>query len=663
MTTRIAAVLLLIGTLVPFAALVPGSEVDPGAAERLLDWLLGTLLCLGVGSLVAYLHYVRAGRGEVPPQVAVADVAESTPDVRVPVALVATALALYSAVALVIFSGRPLLIDEIVQVLQARVYATGQLWTDVVEPRAFFSILHLVDVGERVYGQYPAGGPAMLVPGVWIGAEWMTGPVVGAISVWLFWILTKHTDPLASRSWRAGATALFVAAPFGAFMFGSHMNHATALLWLLVAVLGLARATSNGEARSGAALLAGLGLGVAATIRPLDAAAFAVPAAVWLLWRARAGRRHILALLASGAGVALPMLALFWVNARTTGDPFTFGYDLLWGAGHGLGFHASPWGPIHTPLRGLELVGLNLSRLSTYLFETPFPALLPAIVGLWLARSLTALDRYLLLSGLALLGGYWAYWHDGFYLGPRFVFALLPVLVLWSARAAPLLRDRLGARSLGWRAARAGALFGVAYAVVTVAFVRAPQYRNGMASMRVDVDREAARAGVSGALVLVQESWGAQLVVRMWELGVTRSDAEVFYRSIDACAIELTLLRLSSEQLRGDSAVARLRPLLADSAQLRPSDRSPDFTEKMFPGWRYPPVCEARIAEDQRGFLHLAPWRLARDSNVYARWLPGREAEIAAAFPGRPVYRLHRASAEVGAELAWERLALPAGTP
>jgi hypothetical protein len=656
MTTRIAAILLLCGTLIPFAALIPGGETDPAAAERLVDWLLGTLLCGGVGVLAAFLHRARAARGSVAPKVAVSEPVDRDDWEVAPMILVAAALALYAAIALGVFSGRPLLIDEIVQVLQARTYAAGRLWDQVVEPRAFFSILHVVDLGDRVFGQYPAGGPAMLVPGALLGVEWLTGPVVGALSVWLFWLLTKQSDPLASRSWRTGATALFVVAPFGAFMFGSHMNHATTLLWLLVALTGLARATARGEASPAYAWLAGTGLGAAATIRPLDAVAFAVPAALWFLWRARHGGRHLVALLASGAGVTVPMAVLFWVNARTTGDPFTFGYDLLWGAGHGLGFHVSPWGPIHTPLRGLELTGLSLSRLSTYLFETPFPALLPAAAGLWLTRSIGALDRYLLVVALCLLTGYWAYWHDGFYLGPRFVFALLPMLVLWSARAFPLVRDRLGAQSAAWRGVRVGVVFGTIYAAVSIAVVRVPSYRNGMTSMRVDVDHGAARAGVEQALVLVQESWGAQLVVRMWEAGISRSDTEVFYRSVDACALELTLQQLGREGLRGDSAVARLRPLLADSARLVPSDRSPDYTERMFPGWRYPPVCEERLAEDQRGFVHLAPWRLARDSNIYARWLPGREGEIAAAFPGRAVYRLRRAGPEVSAALVWEPL-------
>lgn len=102
--------------------------------------------------------------------------------------------------------------------------------------------------------------------------------------------------------------------------------------------------------------------------------------------------------------------------------------------------------------------------------------------------------------------------------------------------------------------------------------------------------------------------------------------------------------------------MGRLRPLLADSSRLVPSDLSPDFTERRLPGFAYAPACIARIEDDRRGYLLYAPWRLVRDGNVYARWLPGREAEIRAAFAGRPVYRLRRAGPAVDAPLVWERL-------
>lgn len=659
MATRLIALLVLALSLLPLAGWLPGGESDPEYAARLLDWAYGLALCGGIGGLVAYVARVR-GRGDVagtapsPAPVNAVTAPGAGNGFAVLVALVACGL--YAVIARGVFSGRPLLIDEIVQVLQARWYASGQLSVPTPPLPEFFSILHLVDLGDRTYSQFPAGGPAMLALGALVGAEWLVGPVTGGVSIVLFARMLRTLEPTASQAWHRGTVMLFAAAPFGAFMFGSHMNHATALLWLLVAIVGLAGATGDERAHPIWGLVSGLGLGIAATIRPVDAAAFALPAAAWLLWRARRGGRPFAALLLSGVGVALPMAVLFWVNSRTTGRATLFGYDLLWGAGHGIGFHRSPWGPIHTPLRGLELLGLYFTRLSVYLFETPFPALLPAAVALWWRRTLSPLDRYLLASAGMVLAGYWAYWHDGFYLGPRFMLPLLPVLVLWSARLPLALRERFPSTPSLHRGVRAALFAGAAYSLVSIAMVRVPQYRNGMTSMRTDIEAASRAAQVTDALVLVKESWGAQLVVRMWSRGISRSDAEVLYRNTDACVLELALTALEAEGVAGAAARARLVPLQADSARLVKSDRSPDYTERLLPGLVYAPVCEARIREDRAGFSHLAPLRLAQDGNVYARWLPGREAEIAAHHPGRAVYRLERAGSGVEAALVWTRL-------
>jgi hypothetical protein len=146
----------------------------------------------------------------------------------------------------------------------------------------------------------------------------------------------------------------------------------------------------------------------------------------------------------------------------------------------------------------------------------------------------------------------------------------------------------------------------------------------------------------------------------MWAVGISRPDADVVYRNVDACAIEMTLQGLERDRTPAAEALAHLTRFFGDSARLVPSNRSPDGTERMLPGLQYSSACETRIADDHRGYLHLAPWRLAEDGNVYARWLPGREAEIAAAFTGRPVYRLRRASTDAGAALVWERIGIAA---
>lgn len=676
MATRLIAVAIIALTILPIANWLPGGETDPDYAARTIDWVLGLALCVGVGGLVAYLVHVwvrdrrigaETSRPDVDAPLTADRISPRQSDVRVGSAgsgfawLAALGAGLlYAYIAQVVFSGKPLLIDEIIQVMQARWYADGRLWVTTPQSPEFYSVMHLVDLGPKTYGQFPAGGPAMLALGSLVGLEWMVGPVAGALSVRLFAVLLEGLEPTASRRWHRGAIALFSLAPFGAFMFGSHMNHATTLLWLLVAWVGVLRATTmSAEEAPGRpfwGLVAGLGFGMAATIRPLDGAAFALPAATWLLWNARTGGRAIGTALMAGIGVLLPLAVLFWVNHETTGSALLFAYEQLWGPAHAIGFHPAPWGPDHTPLRGFELLSLNMGRLSTYLFETPFPGILPVVFGLWGAQRPTALDRYLLAGAGVLVAGYWAYWHDGLYLGPRFYFPLLPIAVVWSARATVGLGHWVDGRPLRRIAVLSAVICGVVYAGITVGTVRAPQYTNNMQSIRADVSASARAAGVHDALVLVKESWAAQLIARMWAMDVPRSGAERLFRTVDICDLARGVHRLEVTGIRGNRALQLLKGLQQDSAKLIFSPYSPDRYQRIVPGRSYPAECVEGFRTDKDGFAHLAPMRLLRDGNVYVRWFPGREDEIAGYFPGRPVYLLGRTSAAFDAPFRWTRL-------
>lgn len=671
MATRLIAIAIVVLTLTPVANWLPGGETDPEYAARTIDWLLGLALCVGVGGLAAYVVHVRA-RGAVrvdnlgdaggrrPAPNASAAVGSAGSAFSLSVALAAGAL--YLVIARLVFSGKPLLIDEIVQVMQARWYAEGRLWVPTPPLREFFSVMHLVDLGPKTFSQFPAGGPAMLALGSLVGAEWVVGPIAGALSVWLFSEVLRGVEPTASRRWHRGTVVLFAVTPFGAFMFGSHMNHATAVLWILVAWVGLHHATTPGGIERPPhplwGLVTGLGLGIAATIRPLDGVVFAAPAGIWLLWRARLGGRAVATLLLSGIGILLPITALLWINRETTGSPLLFGYIQLWGAAQEMGFHPAPWGPPHTPSRGLELTSLNLARLSTYLFETPFPAMTPAVIALWQWRRLATFDRYLVACAGLVVAGYAAYWHDGLYLGPRFYFALLPIAVLWSARATLVAAEWIGDDARRRIGVRMTLCVGAIYALVTIATVRIPRYRNNMLSIRADIGAMAQAAGVRGAVVLVKESWGTQLLVRLWALQIPRSEAEGLYRTTDICTLERAVQSLERDRVRGATALARLQPLQRDSALVIRNPYSSDKSQWVLPGAPLTLECAARIAQDRGGFAHLAPIRLVDDSNVYVRWLPGREREIASLFPGRAVYLLGREGEAVDAPFHWSKIEL-----
>ncbi len=648
-STLLAALLFAGLGFPPIANWIAGGASMPLWSDLFDGWWSGTGLVLGLAVVIAVLTRKAATLplANVPARLA-ASWAEH------PGAWVAGlglgAGLIYLWIAQAVLSGKPLLIDEIVQVFQARIFAGGEVARPIARHPEFFTSSLVLDLNGKVFGQFPAGGPGMLALGTAFGAEWVVGPVFGAISAMLFASLARRIEPRPGVA--VGAALLFALSPFVAFMSGSHMNHVTALTWLLVGMLGLARVMESPAPppRFRDGLLLGLGFGMAGSIRPIDAFAFALPAGLWVL--ARAIRRgQWAALLGSGLGVAAPLLVVFGINAATTGHALTFGYTALWGASHDLGFHASPWGEVHSPAHGLELLNLYFVRLQSYFLETPVPSLVPAIGAFALTRRLAPFDRYMLAAAALLLGAYFAYWHDGFYLGPRFMLPLTPLLALWTARLFPLVRERVSGR-VAPRIVGVAALLSGLIAIGVSIPIRAREYRSGMLTMRWDADGAAERAGVRNALVFVRESWGAQSVARMWAAGVSPSDAEHLYRKMDACVMEHALDGIEREGLRGPAALGRLMPLLRDSARLVASPFTTDPTNRLLPGSVYSSDCTARLTEDQKGYTLFPPLLLAGrpDDVLYARDLHARDSLLLAEYPDRTPYLLRPPTTAVGAE-------------
>jgi hypothetical protein len=562
--------------------------------------------------------------------------------------------AVYAVVAHVVFDARPLLIDEIFQVWQARVFASGRLTSDLPAHPEFFSGMHLVETGGRVFSHFPPGHSALLAIGELSRIPWIIVPLAGAIAAAAFALYLRRTEPHTTV--RLAAVLFFALAPFVAFMSATYMNHMTALMCLMIAIAALARTVEDDRPHPVAALVCGLALGAAGTIRPIDAVAFALPAAVWLLVRALRQPARWRDAIAAGVGVAIPLAALMWFNARTTGHPLLLGYEMLWGREHGLGFRATPWGALHTPARGLELINLYFLRLQTFLFEWPIPSLVPAIAALALAPRLDRHDRYLLGSGALLVTMHFAFWHDGFYLGPRYMIPLMPALALWTARLPAFLHERFGEGMV----LRTSVYSLMAAAIISSASLvpaRARQYTAGLTTMRWDATAAAREAGASGGLVFVRESWGSQLVARLWALGLTRAQAERLYAKTDACLLERGLERLERDGVRGEAAAAAFAPLMRDSLRLVASTLSPDVSERVLPGARYSARCLERINDDRRGFTLLTPLLLAGgDGTIYARDLHERDTLLLAAYPDRDVFLLRPADSTSGSTPRFERV-------
>ena len=648
---QVAALVLLIFGLLPIANWIPGGHDALWYGNRLAEWQLDGGIVLGIGVIAAIAFRSNPGLWRSGLWAGVA-ARWRRADRRADAGVAIVVFAVCAVVSRVVLSSKPLLIDEIISLYQARIFATGHLWLPAPRWTEFTSAMHLLDWNGKVYGQFPAGGPAMLAIGTLLHAEWLIGPLATAIGAYFFARLLRRMELRDGTA--LAALLIYGLSPFTLFLGGSMMNHVTETMWLLGAALALAGATATGEAEPRWAFLMGIALGIAASIRPMDAAAFAIPTAAWLLWRARLGSSHIRALLMSGVGVAIPVAVLFYVNSQQTGSPFRFGYIEMWGRSHELGFHPAPWGPAHTPARGIELINLYFLRLQEYFLESP-PSLIFATLALALATRLKPFDRWILAGSGMLVLGYFAYWADGDYLGPRFMLPLAPWLALWTVRLPAMME----ARRIATPVVRATVVAGVSALVLGIVSdlpVQARLYRNGMSSMRLDIDAAAAQSGVHDAVVLVRESWGAQLMARMWGLGVSRMDAEHVYRTNDACHMQTEVAATEGSNGTAAEFLRRLAVYHADSALLVTVPDLPDTTVRFVPGQPLTERCVRRLVEDRAGFTLYPPFLLAHGGgNIYLRDLHARDSLVISAYPGKEIWLLTKAPF-VGSPFRFERV-------
>jgi hypothetical protein len=308
-------------------------------------------------------------------------------------------------------------------------------------------------------------------------------------------------------------------------------------------------------------------------------------------------------------------------------------------------------------VRGLELINLYFLRLQTNLFELPAPSLVAPIVALAATRRVERFDRFLLWTAVVVCGLYFSYWGDGVFLGSRFFLVLAPALVLWSARLPAALRERLPRADTLHRGVGFAVLSALVLGLVLTIPFRAVVYRSGFLPMRVDLPAIAEQQGVRHAIIFVRESWGSQMIARMWALGIPRSETESVYRAVDACTLDSAIEQLEHSPVRDSAAYRALQPLMADSAQLMKGTLSPDKTLRARPGATYSAACTARVMDDRAGFT-IATSVLAQpaSSNIFARDLHARDTLLLKQYPGRPLYLLRPISSELGAPLMLERL-------
>jgi hypothetical protein len=498
-----------------------------------------------------------------------------------------------AALAVFCFGRQPHNADEVAQLWHARILLSGRLALPADPNPEFFGIDNVIDRG-RWYSQFPIGGPAFFALGMALRAAWLVNPILLGLTVPNLYAFARATyDEATARA----SVLLFAFSPMVLFMGASYMNH-VAVLWLVSAALAQLPVWMDAHRRtdaSRAAAIIGLALGVAAAIRPLDAIVAALVIGAMQLLRLRDSRARVESLAAQVVAGMVPVVLLLWANARTTGAPFLFGYDVLYGSAHQLGFHVDPYGIMHTPIRALMYASKYLLQLDVMLLEAPAPALGLMVAGLLVMRRPSRWDVVLLGFLLVQLVCYALYWHEGDFRGPRFLFTALPAILILLARA-PMLIARATEGTLRRTALVVLPLFVFAgWGTFNNRFSvmgRVRGFRGASPVGRVDPDSVARAAGLRHAVVFVREGSFTAWQRRLWALGVPRSEAMRLMASVHPCALRQAVLE---EEGTSAPAGARLDRILNRIAQFGPQSEAA-------------PTCVEEIAADGKGLASYAPF-------------------------------------------------------
>jgi hypothetical protein len=370
----------------------------------------------------------------------------------------------------------PLINDELCYLWQARVLTTGRVTSIAPAHPEFVNIPPLFIRENRRFSQYPLGFPLVLAPWEAAGAPWAANAALAGLALVL---LHRFARRVGGRAVAWIAIVLTALSPFFVAQSTVFMSHPLTLALTLALLVALERRESA-PARLRWPVLAGTTIGLAGNVSPF----VAVPMALVCVDRLAATRHARPVGRREAAAFVLPILGgllLFGLtNVATTGVPWTPAYFLRsyvragFGEEVGLGGYSIAKAIANTRDR-IRLLDEMLFGWpgSSFLFAAPYAAVA-------LARSLVRRpprdgprgreperagprdrwDRALAVLFVGTVAVYALWYSPGTAanMGPRFLYAALPTLALFTARGvvglagvAEQAADRcadLGARAL-----------------------------------------------------------------------------------------------------------------------------------------------------------------------------------------------------------------------
>jgi hypothetical protein len=427
--------------------------------------------------------------------------------------------------------------DEYASVFQAWTYAAGRLWNPAPPLPEFFETNYVYVDHGRAFGVFPPGWSLVLAGAMRVGiAECLVNPALGALTIWLVYLLGRRLDGA-----REGlvAAALVAISPFFLFNAASYFAHT---LCGVAVVAGVLAATRYAErARPLDALLLGGAVGAAVLTRYYTGLLCALPMLLIVVRPLNRFLRAVPWIIIGG----LPFAAfLLFYNQAVSGSAWRLSLS-------GVSLYFDHWFAPNWLPRGFDMLGTHLLR---YLLWTP-PAFVFVAAGLavaefraWNADGSRCLDRRrgaLVLASAALVVGMFPYTdRGGNQYGPRYYYEAFPLLVVFVVSVlSARLRGGSGPSSVA-SARRLAIALGVSVAMVVplTAWHAYQEWR--VVRERTDVYRQVTRAGLRNAIVLLSGRVGRVRSMAATDLtrnGVTW-DAPVLY-ALDWCAGNATLAR------------------------------------------------------------------------------------------------------------------------
>ena len=529
--------------------------------------------------------------------------------------------ALCAAVSKFVLGGIPHVGDGVIQLLQAKIFASGSFTVPAPKLIEFFFDPFMVVKEGRWFAQYPPGFALMLVPGLLINHPELINPLLAGLTVIFFGLSLKE---LNLSPWWA---LLFMLSPFVCFMSGSFMSHPAAMFW---GGLGILLFLKSKREKPMFMLLWGISAGFMFSVKPFTALCFNLPLVLFAL-RKKIGW----GIITFAGGFILGALPYFVNSYFTTGSFFTSGYQAAWGSS-GLFFNNSQWGPPHTPQAGILHLAVLMQGLNSRLFELPLPALCGVILWLLFKSKSTWKEWAVFSAGICGFAGYYFYFYVDMAYGPRFAYSAAFPLLLITVLGLKALFRRL--RESGWSKSMAQWSFlgGAVILLCLWAVISLPARVNYYSNNYRDVDNKfndfIEDSGITNAVVFLDDYPSSDRHARLFSLGFTNRQSWYYAWRLNDSAVEGALKMLGISPEEGFGLVAPLSQVGRALNQYWGNPRFlPSPAEDM--DKLYVPL--------KQGYIYIYPL-INNNDIIFARNLSVHNRRLMEEYPDRNFFTLER---------------------